>query len=160
MEQSIKCTTANASERKEQNRRELTTFTREQLRVLESIFSNTKYPETEIRDLLSTKLDLTKDHILIWFKNRRAITRNQQKKKIGSTRPYFAKETYNKHKTIPTVDIVALATYCVLPSSHVLMKRNTGFIYTFNTHDVSSLYCDEPAYLNVDYITDVSTRLR
>ncbi|KAH3883300.1 hypothetical protein DPMN_007254 [Dreissena polymorpha] len=156
MEQSIKCSTANASERKEQNRRERTTFTRDQLRVLESVFLKTKYPETEVRDLLSKKLDLTKDHILIWFKNRRAKTRNQQKKKIGSTRPYFAKETNNKHRTIPSEDIVALATYCVLPSSHVSMDRNTGFIDTFNTQDVSSLYCDEPAYLNVDNITHVT----
>ncbi|KAH3868539.1 hypothetical protein DPMN_031689 [Dreissena polymorpha] len=156
MEQSTQCATADSSAQNEPHRRERTTFTRDQLRVLESIFSKTKYPETEVRELLSKKLDLTKDHILIWFKNRRAKSRNQQKKKIGSTRPYFAKETNIKHKAMPAEDLASLVTFCFPPSSHVSAESNAGCKDTFIFPDVPSVYCTEPDYFDVDEITEVT----
>ncbi|KAH3721537.1 hypothetical protein DPMN_064466 [Dreissena polymorpha] len=56
------------------SKRKRTTFTREQLKTLEAAFSDTRYPDVQVRVRLAIKLGLTGNSILIWFKNRRAKT--------------------------------------------------------------------------------------
>ena len=68
--------TYNRTSGKTSQRRERITFTREQLDELENVFSVTRYPDVQVRVRLAIKLGLTGDKILIWFKNRRAKTKN------------------------------------------------------------------------------------
>ncbi|KAH3703222.1 hypothetical protein DPMN_078253 [Dreissena polymorpha] len=70
-------------------RRERTTFTCEQLDALEAVFSVTRYPDVQVRVRLAIKLGLSGDNILIWFKNRRAKTRNTDSNDVGETSPNF-----------------------------------------------------------------------